>query len=765
MTSRNSRLFPGMIVLFFHIGISVFLFLFNVEPILASTDQKASDPDRVAVLADHLRFNRKTHLIHAMGHAFLQRGNLSINADELILNKVTNVVWAAGHVNFRGPKTIMKGPRMRMNLISGHATVFNGIVQTHQYFNYNNIRTEYTYYIHGKTIERINPDHYHVDHGSVTTCNCLPDTSPAWLLSTSSGDFYLGDHFSSSGDTFDIQGIPAIYIPYFTFPTASKKSGFLFPFVQFNNIQGVVFYDSFFWDLDPSYDLTFTFDEMSNFGLGEAVTYRQSISSIQNLSLNVLQQGVNDPALALKTNIISTTDIYSYLGENTTILGNINYVSAQNFYQLMSSGSVTSFSPLLLSSVFVNFYQDNSEVNLAGEYNENIFPGPNTTVSKLPQGSSNVYDYQIGDSPFYFSSFLSGVSFESGALFLQRGVVYPRLSGSFSLGDGALMISPHADVVESAYSLNSATPSPYSQTVPNVGIEAESTLERTFALPSSLGGGSLTHQVQFDANFEYAPQNNQTSLIQSGFTDNILGMNSLYYALTNRFFYSGPNGTEELLSFKLAEDYQLGTQAYFATPVNYAGQYLPNPFVPLNQPFSPIYASMHLLPGSPFSVFGEGFFDPVQKVFQTEDTAIVFNQAAYLSAPVMFQFQIGQTAIRAGNVPLMGNFFSTTAITAAYDQPVGVNFLVPAISVTTRAGLFGGIAYYDDLGKGPSAGIQMESFNGGYNGQCWSAAFMYYVVQEPAPLPAQTGFGFTITLNGIASLAPILNPIMPLPVP
>jgi LPS-assembly protein len=42
---------------------------------------------------------------------------------------------------------------------------------------------------------------------------------------------------------------------------------------------------------------------------------------------------------------------------------------------------------------------------------------------------------------------------------------------------------------------------------------------------------------------------------------------------------------------------------------------------------------------------------------------------------------------------------------------------------------------------------------------------MYYVVQEPAPLPAQTGFGFTLSLNGIAALAPIINPIMPLPVP
>lgn len=59
----------------------------------------------------------------------------------------------------------------------------------------------------------------------------------------------------------------------------------------------------------------------------------------------------------------------------------------------------------------------------------------------------------------------------------------------------------------------------------------------------------------------------------------------------------------------------------------------------------------------------------------------------------------------------------------------------------------------------------MESFNLGYNGQCWSGAFMYYIVNEPSPLPVQTGFGFTISLNGVAALAPIMNVIAPPVVP
>ncbi len=746
------------------------LFPWTPSPVFGETDTHPGNPSssgekKVVIMADHLRFNRTTHLIHAVGHAFLQRGSLTLKADELILNKSTNVVWAAGHVVLNGPKTIMKGPRMRMNLMTGHAVVYEGKVETRQFYTQNNTQTEYTYHIRGKRIERVTPDHFHVDDGSVTTCDCLPGISPSWLLSTNSGDVYLNDHFSSSSDFLHIKSVPSLYLPYFSFPISPRKSGFLFPFVQYNSIQGLVFYDSFFWNLDPSYDLTFTFDEMSNFGLGEGITYNQSISSNQNLSLNVTQQAVKDHVLGLNSNILSTTDLYSYLGESTAVLANINYVNAQNFYQLMSTGSTMSFNPQLMSSLFANFYQDNSEVNLAGEYNEDIFPGLNTTVSKLPQGSSNIYDYKLGDSPFYFSSFLSGVDFQSGSLFLQRGVVYPHVSGAFSFGDGLVEMSPHAGVLESAYSVTNAVASPYSQTVPNFGVAFQSMVERDFTLPDFMGGGVLTHEVEVNSDFEYAPQNDETQIIQSGFTDNILGMNTLYYSMTNRFFYSGKGVSKEILSLKIAEDYQLQSQPYYATPVNYAGQFLSNPFVPLNQPFSPIYASVHVLPNDPVSFFGEGFYDPSQNDLVTEDSAIIFNQAAIYPAPVMLLLQLGQTSIRAGNVPVMGNFFNPMAITVGYQQPEGANFIVPSISVNTSIGLFGGVAYYQDLGGGTTGGIQMESMNLGYNGQCWNAGFMYYVVEEPAPLPAQTGFGFTITLNGIASLAPIVNPISPIPVP
>lgn len=714
-------------------------------------------------MADRIRLNKKTHLVHANGHAFLSRAPWSLRADSLILNKRTNVVWGVGHVIFKGPRTVMKGERIKANILTGEAILYHGKVQTKQFYTLNNTQVLYTYHIKGEVIHRKDHKHYHVDKGTVTTCSCGEGESPSWNISTLSGDMTLGDSFSGLSDTLDIKGVPALYMPYFSFPVASKKTGFLFPFVQYNTVQGMVFYDTFFWNIDPSYDLAITFDDMSNFGIGEGVTYRQAMSDHQNLSVNIMNQAVDYSPLGLRTNISSTTDLYNYNTDNLAIIGNINYVNAQDFYQLMSVGSTMSFNPELLSTIFVNSYQDNSEVNLIADYNQDIFPGINTTVSKLPQGSASVYDYSLGGSGLYFSSFLSGADIESGPLLLQRGLIYPHVTGSYSLGDGAIVLTPHAGAVTTAYSQAYQTATPYDQVVPNAGIGAQSTIERDFRMS---GGGTLTHQVQMDADFDWAPQNNETQIIQSGFSDNIIGMNAITLGLTQRFFYSDQNGSKEILSVRLADTYAYqtipptGSQQMF-----FGGQTLANPFQPIETPYSPIYGSVHVLPGQPVSFFAEGFFDMSQNSMMTEDSAISFNQAAIAPGPVTLNAMLAQTSAHAGNIPIMGNFFNPYEVTETYDQPFGTNFIVPYLGITTQLGLYGGAAYYYDLGRGPSAGAQMESFNLGYNGQCWSGALMYYIVNEPAPLPVQTGFGFTISLNGVAALAPIMNVIAPPIVP
>ena len=90
----------------------------------------ATSPDKVVVLADRIRLNKKTNLLHANGHAFISKASWTLRADSLILNKRTSVVWGAGHVIFKGPRTTMKGDRIRANLLTGEAVLYHGKVNT-----------------------------------------------------------------------------------------------------------------------------------------------------------------------------------------------------------------------------------------------------------------------------------------------------------------------------------------------------------------------------------------------------------------------------------------------------------------------------------------------------------------------------------------------------------------------------------------------------------------------------------------------------------
>ncbi len=138
----------------------------------SETTPSTGESGKVVVLADRIRLNKKTNLLHANGHAFIARSPWTLRADSLILNKKTSVVWGAGHVIFKGPRTTMKGERIRANLLTGEAVLYHGKVKTKQYYSMNNTQVLYTYHIRGEEIHRKDHKHYHVEKGSVTTCTC-----------------------------------------------------------------------------------------------------------------------------------------------------------------------------------------------------------------------------------------------------------------------------------------------------------------------------------------------------------------------------------------------------------------------------------------------------------------------------------------------------------------------------------------------------------------------------------------------------------------
>lgn len=101
-----------------------------------------------------------------------------------------------------------------------------------------------------------------LENAGYTTC---PAGKQDWIIRAGSIDL---DTATQSGVarrvTLDFQGVPVLYMPYFSFPLGNeRKSGFLFPSINHSGKNGIEVPLPYYFNLAPNYDLTLTPEELS----------------------------------------------------------------------------------------------------------------------------------------------------------------------------------------------------------------------------------------------------------------------------------------------------------------------------------------------------------------------------------------------------------------------------------------------------------------------------------------------------------------------
>jgi LPS-assembly protein len=89
-----------------------------------------------------------------------------------------------------------------------------------------------------------------------TTC---PKTEAAWEIHAKSITLDTGARIGEARSaTVDFQGVPILYLPWFSFPLSSeRKSGFLYPTIGNNSRSGASVSVPYYWNIAPNADLTF----------------------------------------------------------------------------------------------------------------------------------------------------------------------------------------------------------------------------------------------------------------------------------------------------------------------------------------------------------------------------------------------------------------------------------------------------------------------------------------------------------------------------
>jgi LPS-assembly protein len=202
------------------------------------------------------------------GHAELRRADLVIKADRLDYDQPTDLARAQGQVRINRAGNVYEGPLLEIKL-----DAFEGFFNQPRYYFLKNDS-------HGEAskVDFIDDQRLVIHNATLTTCRRLPGPSwmPDWILrATTLRMDNEADVGTAEGAVLSFKGVPLLPIPALSFPLSDqRKSGFLPPTLELDNVNGAVVSMPYYWNIAPNRDATFTPTLMSKRGVNIGSEFR-----------------------------------------------------------------------------------------------------------------------------------------------------------------------------------------------------------------------------------------------------------------------------------------------------------------------------------------------------------------------------------------------------------------------------------------------------------------------------------------------------------
>jgi len=117
------------------------------------------------------------------------------------------------------------------------------------------------------------PDHYEVEGARFTACDC-GDQAPSWEIRSLRADVRPGERAWLTWPVLYLKGIPVFLFPVAYLPLSERRTGFLFPQVNYSGRDGFVLSESLFVTLGESADTTLTLDWFEDRGFRQRLEFR-----------------------------------------------------------------------------------------------------------------------------------------------------------------------------------------------------------------------------------------------------------------------------------------------------------------------------------------------------------------------------------------------------------------------------------------------------------------------------------------------------------
>jgi LPS-assembly protein len=241
---------------------SVLLFM-SLSLLLCGDLSFASVPDtpkRVDIEAETLSYDSDSKTYRAHGNVVISFEGGFLKADHVTWDRLKDEATAEGHVFIKSGEDLLEGEKARFNIGSETGVVSDGKL----FFDKNH------FYLWGETIEKKSDATYFLKEGRATTCD---GGDPDWIFTGSEVEVTIDGYGTVRNGTFQVSGVPVLYLPYMIFPAkTTRQTGLLFPRISYSSDKlGLDVGIPFYWVISENADATFYQRYMDKRGFQEGI--------------------------------------------------------------------------------------------------------------------------------------------------------------------------------------------------------------------------------------------------------------------------------------------------------------------------------------------------------------------------------------------------------------------------------------------------------------------------------------------------------------
>lgn len=215
----------------------------------AHAEDRARMTEPFEITADRITYEAERELYVAERNVHVLQQGRTLTARWVAFSKKTGVAVAEGDVELIDGVDRLNASFMVFDVESLRGTLYHVAIDA----------GSDGFRLRAKEMIRTGKNTFSLRDGVFTTCRCEPGKRLPWEIETGRADVELGGYGTLRNSTFDVLGVPVLWIPWMAVPIKSdRETGLLLPNFSFGGRGGAGIGVPFFWAVHPQLNATLT---------------------------------------------------------------------------------------------------------------------------------------------------------------------------------------------------------------------------------------------------------------------------------------------------------------------------------------------------------------------------------------------------------------------------------------------------------------------------------------------------------------------------